>query len=293
MGALHRMTSAKMVTVVCMQRPTAAYLCPPGFDGPKGLALVREASLLLEAARFAGRTVGGRRGRRGLPYVTRSPEPVDADPVLLIPGFMAGDYTLKLMGIHLRGEGYRTYRARIRSNSGCLAETAERLERRIESIAIRRNRSVVLVGHSLGGLLSRGLAARRPDLVSGIVTMGSPLLAPSAVHKLLLLNVELLLTLQKHGFPKLMGADCTSGECAQAMWEEARLPVADDLPFTSIYSRRDGIMDWRACLDPQAEAVEVPTSHIGMALDPVVLDAVSAALADIRAGQRRRGIRSA
>ncbi|HET7690969.1 MAG TPA: alpha/beta hydrolase [Nocardioidaceae bacterium] len=276
-----------------MQGPIAAYLCPPGFEGPRGLALAREASLVLEAARFAGRTAASRRGRRGLPYVTRSPEPLDADPVLLIPGFMAGDYSLKLMGVHLRGEGYRTYGAQIRSNSGCLAETADRLERRIESIVIRRERPVVLVGHSLGGLLSRGLAARRPDLVSGIVTMGSPLLAPSAVHKLLLLNVQLLMALQSRGFPKLMGADCTGGECAQLMWDEARRPVPDALPFTSIYSRRDGIMDWRACLDPQAEAVEVPTSHIGMALDPVVLDAVSGALADIRAGQRRRGIRSA
>lgn len=276
-----------------MQGPTAAYLCPPGFEGPKGLALAREASLVLEAARFAGRTAVSRRGRRGLPYVTRSPEPLDADPVLLIPGFMAGDYSLKLMGVHLRGEGYRTYRAQIRTNSGCLAETAERLERRIESIAIRRDRRVVLVGHSLGGLLSRGLAARRPDLVAGIVTMGSPLLAPSAVHKLLLLNVQLLMALQRRGFPKLMGADCTNGECAQQMWDEARRPVTDDLPFTSIYSRRDGIMDWRACLDPQAVSVEVPTSHIGMALDPVVLDAVSGALADIRARKLRSTIRSA
>ncbi len=39
-----------------------------------------------------------------------------------------------------------------------------------------------IVGHSLGGMLARGIAARRPDLVSNIVTMGSPMLAPGAHH---------------------------------------------------------------------------------------------------------------
>ncbi|HSV41548.1 MAG TPA: alpha/beta fold hydrolase [Nocardioidaceae bacterium] len=276
-----------------MQGPTAAYLCPPGFEGPRGLAIAREASLLLEAARLAGRSVGVRRGRHGKPFVTRVAEPLDADPVLLIPGFMAGDYTLKLMGAYLRGQGYRTYRAQIRSNSGCLAETADRLEQRIESIALRRDRPVTLVGHSLGGLLSRGLAARRPDLISGIVTMGSPLLAPSAVHRTLLLNIQVLLTLQRYGFPKVMGADCTAGECAQSMWDEAQRPFPEGLAFTSVYSRRDGIMDWRACLDPAATSVEVPTSHIGMAIDPVVFDVVTDALADLLAQKRREGIRSA
>jgi triacylglycerol lipase len=247
----------------------------------------------LEAARLAGRSYGARRGRHARPYVTRETGPLDADPVLLVPGFMAGDYTLKLMGAYLRGQGYRTYRAQIRSNSGCLAETADRLEQRIETIALRRGRPVTLIGHSLGGLLSRGLATRRPDLISGIVTMGSPLLAPSAVHRALLMNVQLLLTLQRYGFPKVMGADCTAGECAQSMWEEAQTAFPDGLAFTSIYSRRDGIMDWRACLDPAATAVEVPTSHIGMAIDPVVFDVVTFALADLAAQQRRTTIRSA
>jgi triacylglycerol lipase len=54
--------------------------------------------------------------------------------------------------------------------------------------------------------------------------------------------------------------------------------VPADVGFTAIYSKRDGIVDWRACVDPAAEAVEVRASHVGMAVDPRVIDHVLAAL---------------
>jgi hypothetical protein len=50
--------------------------------------------------------------------------------------------------------------------------------------------------------------------------------------------------------------------------------------FTAIYSRRDGIVDWRACVDPLATPVEVRSSHLGMAVDPSVVRAVRRALAE-------------
>ena len=109
-----------------------------------------------------------------------------------------------------------------------------------------------------------------------------------AVHPLLLLDIQLLLVLQRLGVARVMGADCTSGECAMEMWEEAQKPVAEGLSFTSIYSRRDGIMDWRACLDAAAHHVEVRSSHCGMAFDPVTFVAVADALADITGRSRRQ-----
>ncbi|NHA01624.1 alpha/beta hydrolase [Nocardioides sp. W3-2-3] len=71
-----------------------------------------------------------------------------------------------------------------------------------------------LVGHSLGGMISRGLAARRPDLVAGIVTMGSPMRAPAAHHALLTRGVRVLNRLSDVGFSTLMSEDCVAGECA-------------------------------------------------------------------------------
>ena len=199
---------------------------------------------------------------------------------MLVPGFMAGDATLAAMSAYLRRQGFRTYRAQIHVNAGCTREAADRLERRLEAIAIKRERKVTIVGHSLGGMLARGLAARRPDLVEGIVAMGSPVLAPGAIHRVLAWDAEMLSRLTRVGFRGLMSQDCFGGDCARLSWEESQAPLHPDVAFTAIYSRRDGIVDWRACLDPGATHVEVRTSHCGMAVDPVVMDHVLRALRD-------------
>lgn len=246
--------------------------------GPEGLrALSREGSIVTEVARFVRRSRSDRRARAALPYVGHH-RPDAAEPVLLVPGFMAGDYTLVGMAKMLRGAGYRTYRSHIFMNMGCTREAADRLERRIEAIATRRGRKVSIVGHSLGGMLARGLAARRPDLIGGIVAMGSPVMAPGAVHDILARDAELLTRLTRAGFGGLMSEDCIAGACARASFDETQAPLDPGVGFTAIYSQRDGIVDWRACLDPAANPVEVRASHVGMALDPLVFDVVRDAL---------------
>lgn len=256
------------------------FLKPEGFAGPRGLrALSREGSLVTEAARFAVRARADRRTRSALPYAGHH-RPASAEPVLLVPGFMAGDATLAGMALMLRGAGFRTYRSQIRVNMGCTREAADRLERRVETIATRRGRKVSIVGHSLGGMLARGLAARRPDLIGGIVAMGSPIMAPGAVHEVLLKDAEVLTRLAGAGFGGLMSRDCIAGACARESFEESRSPLDAEVGFTAIYSQRDGIVDWRACLDPAATHVEVTASHVGMALDPRVFDRVREALAE-------------
>jgi pimeloyl-ACP methyl ester carboxylesterase len=259
------------------QNTLASFLLPDGFARPGVGAVLREGSLVTEAGRYALRSAGARRARRATPYsgrgVTRC-----ADPVILVPGFMAGDLSLAFMARALRQRGFRTYRSHIHANVGCTLSAAGQLESRLESLAIRRGTRVQIVGHSLGGMLARGIAVRRPDLVSGIVTLGSPVLAPGAHHGLLSHSVDLLVRLSRAGVPGLMSDDCVGGDCARQSFDETQLPMPDGVGFTAIYSRRDGIVDWRACVDPMAEAVEVTASHIGMAVDPRVIDLVAAAL---------------
>ncbi|NYE35403.1 pimeloyl-ACP methyl ester carboxylesterase [Nocardioides cavernae] len=258
------------------QRTVAAFLTPEGFSQPSVAAVLREGSLVTEAGRYAVQAFGARGARRRTPYASR---PVRVtEPVLLVPGFLAGDSSLAPMSRTLRHQGFRTYRADIRANVGCTLAAARQLEERLEEISQRRGSRVRVVGHSLGGMLARGVAARRPDLVAGIVTMGSPVLAPGAHHASLARSVDLLVRLNRAGMRGLMAEDCVAGTCAQESFDQARAPWPQGLDFTAVFSRRDGIVDWRACVDPAAHPVEVRSSHVGMAFDPAVITAVSLAL---------------
>lgn len=262
-------------TVENVTTSVGSFLLPPGFVSPGLSAVIREGSLVAEAGRYAVRSVGERSGHRGWPPArTESP----SDPVILVPGFLAGDGTLGLMARSLRRQGFRTYRSHIRANVRCTLDASAQLEGRLEAIALRRGGRVQIVGHSLGGMLARGLAVRRPDLISGVVTLGSPMLAPGAHHVSLARSVDVLVRLSRAGVPGLMSDDCVAGDCARQSFTESRRPIPASVAFTSIYSKRDGIVDWRACVDPLAVGVEVSTSHIGMAIDPRVIDHVVAAL---------------
>jgi pimeloyl-ACP methyl ester carboxylesterase len=260
----------------------ADFLLPEGFDAPARGAVLREALVLTEAGRLVwSRLVPSRLGsRRGepTPYAGQAARR-DLDPVVLVPGFMAGDASLTVLARALREQGHRTYRSHIHANVGCTVAAGVQLERRLESVAARRGRRVVVVGHSLGGLLARGLACRRPDLVSGIVTLGSPMLAPGAHHAALAHSLDALVRLSRAGVPGLMALDCVAGDCARASFDESRLPMPAGVAFTAVYSRRDGIVDWRACIDPEATPVEVRTSHLGLVVDPAAIRAVVEALA--------------
>jgi pimeloyl-ACP methyl ester carboxylesterase len=160
-----------------------------------------------EAARLVRRTAGDRIAGRRMPYATLTPVR-SVDPVVLVPGFMAGDSSLLLMSRYLRKLGYRTYRSTMHANVGCTQAASYALERRIEAIAIKRDRKVTVVGHSLGGLLARTIAGRRPDLVEAIVTMGSPILAPGAIHSVLAFDLALVEALRRAGLGTMMGEDC-------------------------------------------------------------------------------------
>ena len=147
-----------------------------------------------------------------------------------------------------------------------------------------------IVGHSLGGMLARGLAVRRPDLVSGIVTMGSPMLAPGTAH-------PVLLDRRRHAGPaqprRRAGPDVGGlrrrARAPRASFEESRTPLLPGIDLTCVYSRGDGIVDWRACIDPLARPFEVFASHLGMAIDPRVIDVVVGQLTDqqLHRGPRR------
>jgi triacylglycerol lipase len=206
----------------------------------------------------------------------------EGQPVMLVSGLLAGDNSLNFMARWLKKTGHRPCRAGIAFNVDCSQRAAERLERRLECLAEDSGQKVAIVGQSRGGSLARVLAVRRPDLVSGIVTLGSPLKHQLAVHPLVRASVFGMGTLGTLGVDGLMRRSCLWGDCCTHYWEDLGLEFPPGLGFVSIYSRTDGIVKWRACLDPAAEHVEVRASHIGMAVNAEVYRAIAASLEGLR-----------
>jgi pimeloyl-ACP methyl ester carboxylesterase len=197
--------------------------------------------------------------------------------VLLVPGFMAGDRTLGLMTAWLRRAGYQTRSAGLALNVDCAGQILTGLEERLEDLADRRGPAVV-VGQSRGGSLARALAARRPELVAGLITLGSPTLDPLAVGPLTLLSVRAVSVLGALGIPRVFTRRCLDGACCAAFRDGLATEWPADIPYVSVYSRRDGIVDWHACLDQGADNVEVEASHCGMAAHAGTYEAIAAGL---------------
>src|SRR3954469_19449500 len=245
--------------------------------------LWRESRLGLEAAALL----------RSRVFRGEGVEDAGGQPVMLIPGFLAGDDSLGLMTQWLRRPGHHTKSAGIRSNIDCSSASAERLAERLECLAQTTGQRVAIIGQSRGGNLAKVLAVRYPQLVSGIVTLGSPQLDPFDIHPLVRVQVYAVGTLGTLGMKGLFKHSCKWGSCCERFWEDLAGPMPHDVGYLSVYSKSDGVVNWRSCLDAGAEHLEIDASHIGMAVSPRAWRAVEHALADFRALDRgptpRRG----
>jgi pimeloyl-ACP methyl ester carboxylesterase len=206
--------------------------------------------------------------------------------VLLVPGFLAGDGSLGTMTQWLRTAGYRTKRAGIRLNVSCSELACERLEERLECLAERTGQRVVIIGQSRGGVLAKALGARRPDLVAGVVTLGSPVLSQLAVHPVVLAHVGVVAALGSGPVRGLISWSCLRGKCCTRFRAALEGPFPPEVGYVAIYSRSDGIVDWRSCVDPEADVcVEVRGSHCGMGLNADTYRAVASALGRFSAAE--------
>ena len=207
--------------------------------------------------------------------------PGDDRPVLLIPGFLAGDGSLGTLTHWLRDRGYRTRRAGIRANVGCSDDACRRLEARLEGFADHAGQKVAIIGQSRGGIFARALAVKRPDLVSGIVTLGSPTVSQLRVHPLVLLQVGLVSALGTAHMRGMFRWSCLRGDCCSEFREAIAGPFPEHIAYFALYSRSDGIVDWRSCLDPAAQLIEVAASHCGMSVNASVYRELGFALGSL------------
>jgi triacylglycerol lipase len=194
----------------------------------------------------------------------------DAPPVLLIPGFMAGDSSLAILRSWLRRRGHPVAMSGLRVNAGCAEQIVSRLQEQLWSLAAQREEPVILIGQSRGGALARSLAVREPENVSALVMLGSPVCDPLAVSPRVLRTVRLMARLGDMGMRRVFSTGCAEGPCCEKFWEDMTAPLAQHIEAVSVYSCSDGVVDWQACLDPYARNVEVDSSHCGMSVHPAV-----------------------
>ncbi|WP_433260890.1 alpha/beta fold hydrolase [Actinosynnema sp. CS-041913] len=198
----------------------------------------------------------------------RSPDEGAGLGVLLVPGFGFGDRSLALAAAWLRARGYRPAPARIGFNVGCTSELVDRIERRLEEHADLTGRRVVLLGQSRGGWLGRLAAVRRPDLVRGLVTLGSPVLNPLGATSGVVRVARALARLSALGVPGLLDDDCFTGSCYETNVALLAAELPPSVPALAVYSRLDRVAPWHLCQDPSAECVEIRSSHTAMGLHP-------------------------
>jgi triacylglycerol lipase len=203
------------------------------------------------------------------------------EPVLLIPGFFAGDWMMATMARWLTRVGYRPHLSGIDWNVGCPGRKVELLSWRVQRIARDSRVPVVLVGHSLGGMLARSIAVRYPESVRHLVMLG----APSRMEWPAAIRPEWWPAL---GFTEslwsVLGVDemrCGTKRCGCAFALSSVSP-ADSVGFSSIYTRSDEVLEWRACLDSRAHNHEVPGGHFSLPVNRHVYRLLAETLAGNR-----------
>src|ERR1700677_3551587 len=139
----------------------------------------------------------------------RRPARRSSDPaVLLVPGLMAGDQSLRGLARWLRRRGSRTMGAGILLNTDCAERSLERIESLLRRLSERADSRVVLIGQSRGGELAGVAAVRNPDLVSTLVMLGSPVLHPLSVGPAVLGAVRSVARLGDLGVPGMLSSEC-------------------------------------------------------------------------------------
>jgi triacylglycerol lipase len=191
----------------------------------------------------------------------------EGTPVVLIPGFLGTDAYLMEMHRWLDRIGYRSYLSNIGHNAECPNILTRRLFRTMNRAFRETGRKVQLVGHSLGGIIARSAAGRRPSRVAQVITMGSPV-SEIRAHPTVLAMVSFVRGRIQWRHRSRVEPQCYTGECTCEFVQSLRRGLPPAIRRVSIYTKTDGIVDWRSCLYEDEKAnIEVSSTHGGLAFN--------------------------
>ena len=194
----------------------------------------------------------------------------DGHPVMVLPGFMAGDSSTGVLRRFLSSRKYESYPWELGRNLGPVStgQEGELLAQRLEDIYQDHDKQKVsLVGWSLGGVLAREVAKRTPEFVRQVITLGSPFAGVPETS---------------HAWPlyKYMSKDETKKAEFRELVEQLSVPPS--VPTTSIYTKTDGVVHWSSSIEVEedhTDNIEVRTSHCGLGFNASTLYAVADRLA--------------
>lgn len=209
------------------------------------------------------------RGLRQLPRLvwklpTLSRLPRGSSRVIVIPGYRTNDMMTLALRSALHSRGHRVTGWGFGVNQGEVDAMLPQVAAMVRDVSQRTGERVVLVGWSNGGVFAREVARDEPEVVDQVITIGTPI----------------------WGGPRFSTSarffsEADMDRIASTIIERNQIPI--EVPVTAIWSRNDGIVDWRACVDdfsPYAENVEVSSGHVSALVDPDVLRYVATRVAE-------------
>ncbi len=182
----------------------------------------------------------------------------DGHPVLFLPGYTASDTSTRSLRRYFKLLGYDTRGWGLGRNSGNVAVHGQQVAEIVRELNSVTGKTVSLVGWSMGGVISREVALHLPDGVRRVITMGSPITGGPKYT----------------AFADQLISEGVDLEAIEAhIHHRQRMSPPLRVPVTAIFSRRDGVVAWQACIDQInqcVEHVEVTSSHLGLGFDPEV-----------------------
>lgn len=202
------------------------------------------------------------------------------EAVIVIPGFLGTDLYLSYLRNWLARIGYKSYMSGIGLNAECPNLLIQaRLNEAVDKAVKATRKRVHLIGHSLGGVIARSVACRRSDEIASVITIASPFRGPVA-HPTILRAAKYVREqiLQEHGTSVL--PQCYTPKCTCDFIKSLRCEIPQSVMQTAIYTRDDGIVDWKYCVtDEPGDDFEVPGTHIGLVFNSSVYRIIAERLA--------------
>ena len=188
----------------------------------------------------------------------------DGSATIVVPGFLGSDVYLYELYLWLGRIGYKPYLSNIGWNADCLNTLSNKLIETIKTAHAETGKKVNLIGHSLGGVLSRSAANQHPELVESIITLASPFRGvrshPKVVEMSHRVRARIFRNTDKTDFP-----NCYTGHCNCKAVSALQNYMPDYIKRTAIYTKSDGIVDWQNCTSRFPENnFEVSGTHIGL-----------------------------